>query len=212
MPEPTRTPVPPVVAPRHGLASSRPRHRMPPAVVARLADRAAAGDAHAWSTIVDEFAGIVWAATRAHRLNDADAADVVQTTFVRLVEHLNRLQRRDRLGAWLATTARRECLRVLRHRARVLPFGDELPEPCDQGPDHAAVLIDRERNATLWAAFERLPSRDQALLRMLIADPTPSYEEISAALAMPVGSIGPTRARALERLRGELERCRLELS
>jgi RNA polymerase sigma factor (sigma-70 family) len=212
MPEPTSTPATPLAAPRHPRGPSGPRDRMPPAVVARLADRAAAGDARAWDAIVDEFAGIVWAAARAHRLDDADAADVVQTTFVRLVEHLGRLRRRDRLGAWLATTARRECLRVLRQRARVLPLGDQLPEACDDRPDHGAVLIDQERDAMLWTAFKRLPSRDQALLTMLVADPTPSYEDISAALAMPVGSIGPTRARALERLRAELERCGVELS
>jgi RNA polymerase sigma factor (sigma-70 family) len=212
MSESTRIPAPPPAAPRHGRACSGPADRIPGSVIAQLAHRAAAGDAHAWSTIVDEFAGIVWATARSHRLSHADAADVVQTTFSRLFEHIDRLQRPERLGAWLATTARRECLRVLRERTRVLPLGDAVPDSCDNGPDHCSVLMDRERDAMLWAAFERLPSRDQALLRLLIADPTPSYEEISSALAMPVGSIGPTRARALGRLRRELEACCLELT
>jgi RNA polymerase sigma factor (sigma-70 family) len=183
--------------------------RMPPAAVTRLVELAAAGDERAWGLIVDEFAGLVWAATRAHRLDHADAADVVQTTFVRLVEHLPGLQQPERVGAWLATTARRECLAVLRRRARVVPLGDALPEPVADETEHSSTLFARERDATLWAAFERLRASDQALLRMLMADPAPSYDEIHAALGMPIGSIGPTRARALVRLRREVERLGL---
>lgn len=190
-------------------ASSRPRQRQPTAAVARLVELAAAGDERAWRAIVDEFAGLVWAATRAYRLDHADAADVVQITFVRLVEHLGGLQQPERVGAWLATTARRECLAVLRHRSRVVPLGEALPEPAAVEPEHGSTLLTAERDATLWAAFERLRPSDQALLRMLMADPAPSYDEVHAALGMPIGSIGPTRARALERLRREVERLGL---
>jgi RNA polymerase sigma factor (sigma-70 family) len=182
---------------------------MPPAAVTRLVELAAAGDERAWRSIVDEFAGLVWAATRAHRLDHADAADVVQTTFVRLVEHLPALQQPERVGAWLATTARRECLAVLRRRARVVPLGDALPEAVADESEHGSTLFVAERDAALRAAFERLRPSDQALLRMLTADPAPSYDEIHAALGMPIGSIGPTRARALERLRREVERLGL---
>jgi RNA polymerase sigma factor (sigma-70 family) len=185
--------------------SSRPRGRMPAGAVARLVELAAAGNERAWNTIADEFAGLVWAATRAHRLDDADAADVVQATFARLVEHIGRLQQPERVGAWLATTARRECLSVLRQRTRVVPMGDALPDPVADQPEHDSALFAEERDASLWAAFERLRPSDQALLRLLMADPAPSYEEIHAALGMPIGSIGPTRARALERLRREVE-------
>jgi RNA polymerase sigma factor (sigma-70 family) len=151
---------------------------------------------------VDEFSGLVWAIARSHRISDADAADVTQATFMRLVEHLDRLKEPARVGAWLATTARRECLAVLRRRTKVVPQGDEMPDlPDEDAPEHDAELIAGERDAVLWAAFERLSGRDRALLRLLIADPPPCYEEISATLDMPVGSIGPTRARALERLR-----------
>jgi RNA polymerase sigma factor (sigma-70 family) len=146
------------------------------------------------------------AIAREHRLCEADAADVAQTAWLRLAENLNRLENPSRVGAWLATTARRECLRTLRSATRELPVA-EAPEPRhDDLPSAAADLLRAERDTALWSAFRKLPARDQALLRMLVADPRPSYEEIGAALGMPVGSIGPTRGRALERLRAELNR------
>lgn len=141
-----------------------------------------------------------------HRLSRADASDVVQTTWLRLAENLDRLNDPSRVGAWLATTARNECLRTLRTLARETA-DEQPPEPRDREP----VAVDRrllraDRNAELWSAFARLSARDQALLRMVVADRPPSYKEIGTALAMPIGSIGPTRGRALERLRRELER------
>ncbi len=154
----------------------------------------------------------MWAVTRAHRLGDADGADVAQTTWLRLVEHLDRLEEPARVGAWLATTARRECLRVRRCSTRLVPRGDELPEPADDGPANDAALLAQERDTTLWTAFARLSERDRDLLRMLTADPAPSYEEIGAMLEMPIGSIGPTRARALERLRRAVERLDFDLT
>lgn len=191
------------------VASPTTRQRMPAAAVARLVQLAAAGDERSWRALVDEFAGLVWAVTRAHRLDHADAADVVQTTFVRLVQHLGSIRQPERVGAWLATTARRACLAVLRQNARVIPLGDALPDTLADEPDHVETLLTAERDAILWTAFERLRPSDQALLRMLMADPAPSYDEIHATLGMPIGSIGPTRARALERLRREVERLGL---
>jgi RNA polymerase sigma factor (sigma-70 family) len=174
--------------------------------IASLVQRAAAGDDRAWQKLVAEFGGRVWAVARAHRLSQADAADVAQITWARLVEHVDRLHDPSRVGPWLATTARRECLSVLRQRARVIPRADDFPDRAYEPPEHGTELAEEERNAALWTAFESLHPRDRALLRMLIEDPRPSYEEISAALDMPVGSIGPTRGRALERLRREAER------
>jgi len=170
--------------------------------------RAATGEAEAWSEIVEEFEGMLRAVARRHRLRDADVADVAQTTWLRLAENLNRLQDPSRVGAWLVTTARRECLRTIRASARELPDA-EPPEPARPDPRPVeGSLLAAERDAALWSAFRRLPERDQTLLQMLVADPQPSYEEIGAALEMPIGSIGPTRGRALARLRCELERSK----
>ena len=174
--------------------------------IARLVRSAARGDHAAWDALVDEFGAMVWAVARAHRLSDADAADVAQSTWLRLLERLHQINEPSRVGGWLATTARRECLRTLRLAQRQVLCGEEHleREAPDAAPDEAVVLA--ERDQALWRCFERLRPSDQALWRLLIADPRPAYEEISAALDIPIGSIGPTRARALERLRRELER------
>lgn len=164
---------------------------------------AANGDASAWCAIVDRYARLVWATVRGHRLAEADAADVVQTTWLRLVESLGRIDDPDRLGAWLVTTARREALRVLAGSARTVPTEDQSDLPDTQDlPEHR--LLVQERDKLLREALSRLPAGQQLLLRLLAADPPATYEEISVALKMPIGSIGPLRRRYLERLRNEL--------
>jgi RNA polymerase sigma factor (sigma-70 family) len=166
-----------------------------------LVRAAAAGDHEAWNALVSRFNGLVWSVARAHRLPADDAADVVQVTWLRLVEHLDRVTDPERLGAWLATVARRESLKALRLGARHIPTPEEeLPDSVLDAPVEERLLAS-ERSQLLWRAFAGLRSECRALLRMLAADPAPSYREVSAALAMPVGSIGPTRARCLEQLR-----------
>ena len=176
-----------------------------PFQMTQLARRATDGSVDAWGELLDRFSGMLWAITAGHRLNAADSADVFQTTWMRLVEHLDDLDDPERVGAWLATTARRECLRVLRFGQRQVPVGDELPEPVADTPEPIANVMLRERDAMLWDAVSRLRASDQALLVMLTASPALSYREIALALDLPIGSIGPTRARCLERLRRELE-------
>lgn len=173
--------------------------------IARLVRAAAAGDQLAWDALVQQYSGLLWAVARAHRLSEADAADVVQATWLRLFEHLARLHDPARVGAWLATTARRECLHVLRSGERVIPAGDDLPEIESSDAGLGEAMFELERDAALWRGFAQLRASDQALLRLLVADPRPAYEEIAAALDIPIGSIGPTRGRALARLRDELE-------
>lgn len=166
----------------------------------RLAGR---GDRDAWDALVKRFEGLVWSIARGHRLDPAAAADVSQTAWLRLVENLDRLREPDRVGAWLAATTRNECLRVLRLSGRQVPTDFEAevdPLPGEFDPVDAGLLAG-ERNQELWEAFAGISERCQVLLRMLITDPPPSYEEIGATLDMAVGSIGPTRARCLERLR-----------
>jgi len=180
--------------------------------VAVLVRAAAAGDERAWSALVDRFSKLVWAIARNHRLGADDAAEVSQTTWLRLAEHIDRLQDPSKVGGWLATTARHESLRVLRGAGRQIPMGDDMPEPDRPAPSIDEELLRNERDRMLWQAFSRLPARDQALLRLLISDPMPSYDEIGAAMGMPVGSVGPTRARCLERLRREAAVVELAMS
>lgn len=175
---------------------------------AALLARARDGDQAAWNTLVEQYTGLMWSVARAFRLDTATAGDAIQTTWLRLVEHLDRIQDPERLGGWLATTVRRECLQVLRRntRERIAPGGDAGLDAIDTEaePLDAALLAD-ERDAALWRAFREIPDRCQRLLRVLIATPPPSYEQVAAALDIPIGSIGPTRARCLARLRTLLE-------
>jgi RNA polymerase sigma factor (sigma-70 family) len=183
-----------------------PRARRSGEEIATLLRRAGENDGAAWDALVDEFGGMVWAITRSYRLSDVDAGDVVQSTWLRLLEHLEDVNDPARVGAWLATTARRESLRVLRAAKRQVLFGEEpIYEESPDAPADAG-LLSAERDRALWRCFARLRQTDQALLGLLVADSCPAYEEISAVLGMPIGSIGPTRARALERLRRELQR------
>jgi RNA polymerase sigma factor (sigma-70 family) len=172
--------------------------------VAELVRRASRGDQGAWGALVDRFNGLVWSVARGWGLSDADAADVVQTTWLRLVEHLERIRQPEHVGAWLATTARRESQRIKRRAGRMLPTDDDELDVTDPaaGPESLAVAADRDR--LLWRGLEAISERCRRLLRILAADPPPSYAEVSAALGLPIGSIGPTRGRCLEQLRQAL--------
>jgi len=164
---------------------------------------AAAGDRASWDVLVERFNGLVWSVARSFRLSDEDAADVVQTTWLRLLDHLDRIDDPTRLGSWLATTARHESLHTLRRTSRepvldVIAIMDPLPDP---RPPLDHEILRRERDTALWELFERLSDGCRRLLRIMVATPPPSYADIAAALDMPVGSIGPTRARCLATLR-----------
>lgn len=180
---------------------------MTPKSASALFHSAADGDQSAWDAIVERFQGLVWATVRGFRLNGADSADVVQTTWLKLVENLDRIHDPERVGAWLATTARRECLRQLRSAGRVIPTDDDADldrATTEPQPELDTELLRGERDSALWRAFSRISQRCQQLLRVLTADPPPSYEDVSLSFDMPVGSIGPTRQRCLDRLRAEL--------
>lgn len=171
--------------------------------VSVLVKRAADGDQAAWDGLVERYTNLMWSVARGYRLERADAADAVQVAWLRLVEHLPRLRDPERVGSWLATTVRRECLQTLASRKRRgQPVDDEVLTrlPDDAAPVDARLLAD-ERATELWRAFDRMQPRCQTLLRVLMSDPPPSYHDVSGALDMPVGSIGPTRARCLDRLR-----------
>jgi len=169
---------------------------------ARLA-AAAAGDRASWDVLVDRFNGLVWSVARSFRLSDEDSADVVQTTWLRLLDHVDRIEDPQRLGSWLATTARHESLHTLRRSSRepvldVVQIMDPVPDP---RPPVDHEILRAERDTALWDLFERLSDGCRRLLRIMVATPPPSYADIATALDMPVGSIGPTRARCLAALR-----------
>jgi RNA polymerase sigma factor (sigma-70 family) len=171
--------------------------------VAALVREAAAGSQAAWDGLVDRYNRLVWAVARSFRLGEPDAADVVQTTWLRLVEHLDSLQQPERVGAWLGTTARREALRLAKVRGQSVERSSDqdltlLP---DVHPSIEESLLTRERDAELYRAVLQLNERCQRLLRVLSASPPPRYETVSEALGLPVGSIGPTRGRCLDKLR-----------
>ncbi len=171
--------------------------------VGDLVRRAADGDRAAWERLVDQYARLIWSITVDFRLAESDAADVVQTTWLRLLEHIHRIEHPDRVGSWLAATARNACLRSLAAQKRVVlrHDDDELDDVGRHAPEIDEGLLADERAQTVRDALSRLPRRWQRLLEMLMADPPTSYTEISHELGLPVGSIGPTRGRCLARLR-----------
>ncbi|UMG94041.1 sigma-70 family RNA polymerase sigma factor [Nocardioides sp. TF02-7] len=171
--------------------------------LAVLVPAAREGDQDAWNAIVDRFLPLVGAIVRGHRLSEADGDDVSQTVWLRLVEHLGSLREPDALPGWIRTTTRNECLRVLAARGRTRPVdllagtGLDAVEPAVADEQLLAV----ERRQLLREALAELPEGRRELLLLLLADPPLGYEAISARLGIPIGSIGPTRARALEQLR-----------
>lgn len=174
--------------------------------IAALVSAAAAGEQSAWNEIVDRYTPLVLSVIHKHRLRPADAADVNQTLWLRLVEQIGRLRDPEALPGWIATTTRNECLRMLRMQQRTQPFdplGEDEPrdQGAEQGPDLDEELIAAERRQALRDGFRTLSEQCQRLLAALMADPPPSYTEVGARLAMPVGSIGPTRIRCLDKLR-----------
>ena len=173
-----------------------------PTVVA-LVNRATRGDPAAWNEIVERYAPLVWAICTRFQLSNHDREDVGQNVWLLLVEQLGKLREPAALPGWLATTTHRECLRVVtaaRKSERLGTGPDDAPQFVDNTMIDEEILM-AERNAALRTALAELPPRCQQLLAMLISDPPCSYAEISATLQIPVGSIGPLRARYLERLR-----------
>jgi RNA polymerase sigma factor (sigma-70 family) len=165
------------------------------------------GDQSSWNAIVTQYSALVWAVARSFRLSSSDAADVYQATWLRLVEHVDQIRDAERLGSWLGTTARREALALLRRGRGELPASDvDLISgvAADLTPPVEERLLRDEEHARLWHAFGRLPENCQRLLRVIFADPPPSYAEASAVLEIPIGSIGPTRSRCLAGLQSQL--------
>jgi RNA polymerase sigma factor (sigma-70 family) len=161
------------------------------------------GDQAAWRELVRRYSGTVWAVARAHRLTQQDAEDVSQTAWLQLATHLRTLKDPAAIGGWLATTVRREIIRLLRRRGREIPSDPHSPavDIVDDVEHGEEAAVRSELRAIIRMGFARLPEHCRTLLALLIQDPPPSYVEIGDALGIPRGSIGPMRARCLSRLR-----------
>jgi RNA polymerase sigma factor (sigma-70 family) len=166
---------------------------------------AANGDRGAWDALVERFGQMVWSVARGFRLDDAMAKDVSQTVWLKLVENVDRIKDPERLPGWLATTARREAMRVAktRDRAIVTDFEYDIEDP---SPSLDEMLIDDEENRVVVRAFSTLDDMCRQLLRLMMIEPALSYEEISEATGRPIGSLGPTRARCLDKLKAAISR------
>ena len=173
-----------------------------------LARAAAAGHEPAWNELVRRLDSVLRGVARRYRLASADVDDVVQTTWLRAIDHVGRLQDPGAIAGWLVVTTRREAMRTLQRGVREVLTDDTtgIDDPDPASPDVHA--IERERRAALHGAVERLSGRQRVLLASMLDSPAPTYEQLSARLDMPVGSIGPTRDRALSRLRGDPELVR----
>lgn len=168
-----------------------------------LVSRAREGDQDAWNAIVERYLPLVCGLARRYRLSEADGDDVCQTVWLRLVEQLDALREPAALPGWIATTTRNECLRLIAARKRMTPVDPVESATLAGVTDDIAGddLVAAEARQALREGLAELPADRQRLLLILLADPPVAYADISAQLGIPVGSIGPTRARALEQLR-----------
>jgi RNA polymerase sigma factor (sigma-70 family) len=172
--------------------------------VADLVARARNGDEQAWDALVERYAPLIWSICRRYGLSGADAGDVNQVVWLRLVDQLAAIRDPAALTGWLAITTRRECGRVLRQARRPpalvrLLLAENIPGEQTGTAEHELLMA--ERHAALREAFTHLPPQCQQLLALLVHDPPVPYAQISARLGIPAGSIGPNRGRCLERLR-----------
>ncbi len=180
-----------------------------PAEDARLVERCLAGDARAWEALVRRYERLVYAVGRSYRLAEPDMADVFQEVFAALVKGLPRMRDPRTLCRWLSSTsdriARATALRRRREDALSAADSAELDQLAGAA-ETDADLEQLEQQAMVRLALASLPERCRGLLHALYyEDPTPSYAELSRRLGVPVGSLGPTRARCFERLRQALE-------
>jgi len=165
---------------------------------AMLLEQAAAGDQLAWRRLLDRYDRLVRSVAASFRLQAADVHDVAQTTWLRLLQNLHTIRDPERLAGWLAVTATRESLAILRQASR---YTEVVEEPPDPAIDTETSVAARDAARDLWEPVAMLPPRQERLLVALFRQELASYDEVAAECAMPIGSIGPTRARALSRLR-----------
>ena len=165
------------------------------------------GDGQSWEALIVRYRRLIFSIPVRFNFTSADAADVFQAVCLKLIEHLHELKDDTKVPAWLVTTTTRQCLYVRSQRSRETAQDEEFEEPPDPGENIESIRIQTEQDQTLRQAVEQLPDRCRSLIDMLYFDNrSPSYEDIGHLLDMPVASIGPTRARCLDKLRMLLRR------
>ncbi len=174
--------------------------------VTELVRAAAEGDGRAWAEIVVRYGDLVRATVAGFRLQQADAADAMQNTWLRALERIGTVRDPERLGGWLTTTAARECLAVLRRSKRELPVDAFVDQVAWTGPTPETRVLRDERDRAVDAAVAQLPTRRRQLVDAIFRGPDNDYAQVARVTGMPVGSIGPTRGRALVELRGQMQR------
>jgi DNA-directed RNA polymerase specialized sigma24 family protein len=173
-----------------------------PATTGELLHAAADGDQLAWRELVHRFEPVVSGTILDLGLQPADARDAAQRTWLQMVENHSKIRKPEALGGWLRTTARHECLRIIRERWRLDPLDD--PDGVafrDPGVDVEQTVVDADTVRRLRHLISTLPPRSALLLTELFRDEPPGYAELARLTGIPIGSIGPTRGRALHLLR-----------
>lgn len=165
----------------------------------------------AWRELASRYEGLVRAVVGSYRLQEADFADAVQNTWLRALERLHTVRDPNSLGGWLTTVARRECLALLARSRREAPTGVEEDRLVVEAPGPEAVVLAEEARRAVVDAVTELPVKPRALVSVLFSSPEPNYAEVSRLMGLPIGSIGPTRQRALRTLRCGLARAGQDL-
>ncbi len=163
-----------------------------------------AGEEVAWRTLVLRHERLIYSIPLRYGMSETEADDVFQNVCLTLLEHLGSLRDPERIGSWLVKTTRRACWARWRARAHDEPLSDNLRGDDEADPEVLVSLF--EETQGVLAALNQLPDRCQRLLQRLYLDAEPAtYIQLAEELGMPVNSLGPTRARCIERLVGLLE-------
>jgi RNA polymerase sigma factor (sigma-70 family) len=169
------------------------------------------GDPAAWDEIIRRYNGLVSATVRSFRLQEADSLDAIQSTWLRLAENMHRLREPERLGGWLVTTARRECLHILRNAKNGPDLSVATETVADPSASPEQRTVNSHTSRILWRLVDDLCPRQRSVLRMLFADRPFPYDTVARTVGIPLGGIGPTRARALRQLRKKLDQYGIQL-